>query len=59
MILQLLSVLALLPLVSEMVDDQAVLEEGHFHHGLPNTVVAACHQYSIERVVVACYHCCS
>lgn len=55
---QLLSVLALLPLVNEMADGQEVLEAGRFRHGpLRYMVEASYRQYSIEGVVVACYHC--
>jgi hypothetical protein len=59
LLIQQLSVLALLPLVNGMADDRVAREEGHFHHGLCwyMVVVASYRQYSIEVVVVAYYHC--
>lgn len=58
MILQPISVPALLPLVNEMADDQEAREEGHFRHGLlKNMVEASYRQYWFEGVVVACCHC--
>jgi hypothetical protein len=58
LILQLLSVPALLLLVNGMVDDQGFREEGRFHHVLPMYMVeASSRQYFFEGVVVACCHC--
>jgi hypothetical protein len=57
-LIQQLSVLALLPLVNGMADDRVARAEGHFPHGWCwYMVVAFCHQYSVEGVVVAYYHC--
>jgi hypothetical protein len=57
-LIQQLSVLALLPLVNGMADGRVAREAGHSRPGLCwYMVVAFYHQYLVEAVVVAYYHC--